>query len=172
VSEQIFLGLGSNRGDRARYLFSALERISGLPGTELLRASSVYETEPVGKTDQSLFLNMVVQIRSALSPGQLIAALKNIEISLGRGNTERWGPREIDIDVIYYGATIVANEGLSIPHPERAGRLFVLMPLAELDDSFLDPELKLTVKDLVTRCPKRQGIVKTEIEFNLPSLES
>jgi len=169
--EPIYLGLGSNRGDRARYLSRALEEISSLPGTELVCVSSVYETEPVGNKDQSLFLNAAARIRSECPPDQLVTELRKLETRLGRTMSERWGPREIDIDVIYYGSSVIAGEGVVVPHPERAKRLFVLVPLAELDPTFVDPEHHCTIRELVDRCPEQQGIVKTAIDLFLPSLE-
>src|SRR5574341_198483 len=101
----IFLGLGSNIGDRLEHLQAALKEIEHLPGTSLLRTSSIYTTEPVGNKKQAEFLNLVAEIESNLSPKSLLTELKSIEHNLGRSHTERWGPREIDIDILYYNST-------------------------------------------------------------------
>ena len=134
-----FLGLGSNVGDRMANLNAALERLRSTPSVEVLRASSVYETEPLGEVaDQRDFYNAAVEVRSALEPHRLLDECKRIEGELGRRPGLRHGPRPIDVDLLLVGETTLADERLVLPHPEVTRRRFVLIPLLELD-----PELAL-----------------------------
>ncbi len=150
--KSIFLGLGSNVGDRLRFLQKAAEAVGGLSATSVIRSSAIYETEPVGEKEQPEFLNAVLEIESGLDPQELFSRLKEIEKDLGRTQTARWGPREIDIDLLYYGHLVMEEENLRIPHPEVAGRRFVLRPLAELVPDFRDPREGRTVLDLLHAC--------------------
>ncbi len=125
-----FIGLGANLGDRMRYLERALGALKAR-GLNILAVSSVYETEPVGPP-QPDFLNAVCQVETELSPEDLLGALKAIETALGRTPRQRWGPREIDLDLLLYGDEVVDQPGLSVPHPELTRRPFVLTPLAEI----------------------------------------
>jgi 2-amino-4-hydroxy-6-hydroxymethyldihydropteridine diphosphokinase len=134
-----FLGLGSNVGDRMANLSAALERLRSTPSVEVERASSVYETEPVGEVaDQRDFYNAAVEVRSALEPHRLLDECKRIERELGRRPGPRHGPRPIDVDLLLVGERTLADERLVLPHPEVTRRRFVLVPLLELD-----PELAL-----------------------------
>jgi len=130
--ERVFLGLGSNLGDREALLRRALARVASLPGTEVLRVSAIRETEPWGVTDQPAFLNAAAEIRTELEPQSLLTALKQIEREVGRTPTFRWGPREIDVDLLLYGARRVEIERLTLPHPHILEREFVREPLAEI----------------------------------------
>jgi len=127
-----WLGLGSNMGRRAEMLAAALQALDAQEGLALLAASSVYETDPVGVTDQPAFLNMVAHFRCALSPVALLNALQAVESDLRRIRTRRWGPRTIDVDVLLLGAMQIDTGRLTVPHPEMTNRQFVLVPLAEL----------------------------------------
>lgn len=126
-----YLGLGSNVGDRARSLAEA-RRLLGERGARLLRASSVRETEPFGFTEQPRFLNQVIEVEWAAGARELLAAAKSVEAALGRTPTHRWGPREIDVDVLLFGDQTVNDPDLVIPHPGLWERDFVRQPLAEL----------------------------------------
>jgi 2-amino-4-hydroxy-6-hydroxymethyldihydropteridine diphosphokinase len=130
--ERVFLGLGSNLGDREALLRRALERVDSLQGTEVLRVSAVRETEPWGVTDQPAFLNAVAEILTELEPEPLLAELKKIEQEVGRTPSFRWGPREIDLDLLLYGARRLKSERLTLPHPQILERDFVREPLAEI----------------------------------------
>jgi len=129
-----YLALGSNVGDRLQYLRDAIARLRETPGVNLLRLSRVYETEPVGVTEQPRFLNMVaeVEIGEETSARDLLRIVKQIESEVGRIQRERWGPREIDIDVLLVGDEEVREEDLELPHPRMWERAFVMVPLAEL----------------------------------------
>jgi 2-amino-4-hydroxy-6-hydroxymethyldihydropteridine diphosphokinase len=129
------LGLGANLGDAPGSLRAALAAISGLPGTRLLRASSLYRTAPWGVTDQPDFINACALVETTLAPRALLDHCLAIERSMGRdrGTAMRWGPRLIDIDVLFHGATISDEASLQLPHPRLFERGFVLAPLAEID---------------------------------------
>lgn len=132
----IYLGIGSNLGDRMSNLGRAVGELRDA-GLDVRRCSSVYETEPVGPP-QPDFLNAVVEIGSALDPQSVLKVLKSIESKLGRTDGERWGPRTIDLDLLLYGDSEVKEEGLIVPHPELTRRRFVLAPLLEVS-----PEIRL-----------------------------
>lgn len=128
----VYLGLGSNLGDRAANLSEALRRLGALPATHVLQLSPVYETEPVGPIPQGWFLNAVVAVETALRPLELLRAAKEIERDMGREPGPRWGPRLIDIDILLYGSEQLAGDELTLPHPELWNRRFALVPLREL----------------------------------------
>jgi 2-amino-4-hydroxy-6-hydroxymethyldihydropteridine diphosphokinase len=127
-----FLGLGSNLGERRAQLAGAVQMLSADPALRILQGSSVYETKPVGKTDQPDFLNMVVQVNTSLSPLALLSVCLEIEARLGRERRERWGPRTIDLDVLIYGTEKLNDERIVLPHPRMHERSFVMLPLAEI----------------------------------------
>jgi 2-amino-4-hydroxy-6-hydroxymethyldihydropteridine diphosphokinase len=129
-----YIGLGSNVGDRIANLRSAVAALDACDGVSVLRTSSVYETDPVGPP-QPDFYNAVVEIETTLNPGALLDACKAIEQGLGRIERERWGPREIDLDILLFGDEVVDAPGLVVPHPQLQLRAFVVVPLRELDPS-------------------------------------
>ena len=142
----VYLGLGSNLGDKAAHLRDAFVQLANL-GT-ILKTSRVYETEPVGDTNQDWFLNCAVALETVLEPDKLLAAIKTIERRLGRTRTRRNGPRVIDIDILFYDDRVVNTSRLVIPHPRLQDRLFVLQPLMDLDPTFVHPVLTKTIQDL------------------------
>ena len=125
-----YLGLGSNVGDRLGHLRHALEALEAR-GIGIVRVSSVYETDPVGPP-QPDYLNAVAEVSTTLSPASLVRALKEAETQAGRIQRERWGPREIDLDLLLYGDETIGEEGVVVPHPELTHRAFVLVPLIEI----------------------------------------
>ena len=136
----VYLGLGANLGDRAGTIARALQQLDGLRGVRVLRRASLFETAPVGVTNQPGFLNTVVEALTTLSPRALLAAVKGVEQTLGRQSRERWGPREIDIDILLYGHEHVSEPGLIVPHTQLWERLFVVAPLAELRGDLEGPD--------------------------------
>ena len=124
--------MGSNLGDRAGYLQAAREALPKA-GIALVRASRVTETEPVGVREQPRFLNQVLEVETSLEPRPLLNAVKDIEQRLGRTTSVRWGPREIDIDILRYNGRIVDQPGLHIPHPELQNRPFLLDLLKDIE---------------------------------------
>ncbi len=165
---KVYLGLGSNRGDRLEYLRSALRETSRLSHTSVTRVSSVYETEPVGKNDQAEFLNVVAEVDTPLSPHDLLRELKRIEKELGRKERVRWGPREIDIDILYYDDVVLRDDSVQIPHGEIPNRRFVLIPLNEIAQGFIDPVRKLDVIDLLKFCPDTSTVRRTKLDASPP----
>jgi 2-amino-4-hydroxy-6-hydroxymethyldihydropteridine diphosphokinase len=164
---QIFIGLGSNLGDRAYYLHQALVEIANSWQIIIKKYSSVYETEPVGKKEQPQFLNMVAELESTLLPQDLLRRLKEIENILGRTNNEHWGPREIDLDILYYGSEVFNDDKLQLPHPEIANRRFVLIPMKEIAGEFLDPMRHLSIQELLQRCSDTRTVRKISLPMNL-----
>jgi dihydropteroate synthase len=136
----IYLGLGANLGDRAATIARAIQELDAERQIRVLRRASYYETAPVGVTEQPAFLNTVVEALTTLSGRPLLDTVKRVERTLGRQSRERWGPREIDIDVLLHGATRLDEPGLEIPHRRMWERRFVLEPLAELRPDLTGPD--------------------------------
>ncbi len=134
-----YLSIGTNMGDREAYLLKAVEQLRGADGIESAELSSIYETAPVGLTDQAYFLNAAARVVTSLSPEQLLAACQEIEQELGRVRTVRWGPRTADLDILLYNGERINTEELVIPHPRMHERAFVLIPLTELAPDCKDP---------------------------------
>ena len=148
----IYLGLGSNVGDREANLEAALARLPAA-GVRVTRVSPVYETEPVDSTAQRWFFNQVTEAETDLFPLQLLARLQHIERALGRVRTVAKGPRTIDIDILLYGQAVVRRPELEIPHPRMAERRFVLAPLADLAPDLRHPVTRRTVRELLEAAP-------------------
>ena len=135
----VYLGLGSNVGDPVAQIRKALERIRGTKGIRLLRVSSLYRTEPLGETDQDWFVNAVAEVETSLLPLQLLDRLQEIEERMERNTPYRWGPRSIDLDILFFGNRVVEEPELTIPHPLVEQRRFVLEPLVELAPDGVHP---------------------------------
>ena len=138
IDADVLLGLGSNVGDRLENLRAAALRIGGIAHIE--GASRVYESAPVGYLEQSNFLNLVLRVRTSLEPGPLFEELKRIEAELGRQRSFRNAPRTIDIDILTYDNCILRDDQLTIPHPRKLERSFVLLPLLEVAPDFRHPQ--------------------------------
>jgi len=146
--EMCWLGLGANLGSRSDNLREAIRRIAALENTRVWAVSKFHETEPVGVIGQPRFLNAAAAICTSLEPEELLEKLLGIEVAMGRTRTVRWGPREIDIDILLYGERVIDGPRLSVPHPEMHGRAFVLGPLSEIAPRALHPVLGRTVDEL------------------------
>ena len=143
----IYLALGSNLGDRLANLKAALAALP--PAVSVLAESPVYETPPWGYTDQPAFLNMTLKGETDLEPLSLLAHLKRLESELGRLPAVRWGPRRIDIDLLFYDDLVLHTDQLTLPHPRLHERAFVLVPLADLAPDLVHPVLAWTVRELL-----------------------
>lgn len=153
---EAYLGLGSNMGDKLLYLKEAIEEIGKLEKTEVLAVSSLYITKPWGKTDQDDFLNQVVCIKTNLTPQELLKSLQDIEINMGRQRNQKWGPRIIDIDILLYGDEVIHTEELIIPHPYMKQRLFVLVPLAEINENVIFPDDGTHIQEVLSSVLDRE----------------
>jgi 2-amino-4-hydroxy-6-hydroxymethyldihydropteridine diphosphokinase len=127
-----YMGLGSNIGDRESLLVEAVRQLDALPEVNVTAVSALYETDPVGYTDQPAFLNMACRVETSLEAQALLDRALSIEQKLGRERLERWGPRTIDIDVLLYNNSEIHTPALTIPHPRIMERAFVLVPLADV----------------------------------------
>ena len=142
------MGLGSNLGDRAKNLQTALSELAQMPTISITRVSSLYETAPVGVTAQPEFINAVAALETSLTPAALLAAFLHLENKMGRVRTFRWGPRVIDLDLLLYGQEQIALPELIVPHPRLHERAFVLMPLAEIAPDLVLPGAAQTIREL------------------------
>jgi len=151
AAKEVFLGLGSNQGDKIQYLEKSCELVRHQIGT-IMGLSALYTTKAWGKTDQEDFVNQVIRVWTELEPKQLLNNIQEIENSLGRIRTEKWGARTIDIDILYFGNLILDHDDIQIPHPELTERRFILVPLTEIAPDFLHPIFKLSNKELLAFC--------------------
>ena len=145
---EAYLGIGGNLGERERTLTEGTQALDSEADIEVLRASRVYETAPVGVEDQPGFLNAVLHIRTDLTARQLLDRLLEVEKRFGRYRLKRWGPRTLDLDILLYDSDVIHEEGLEVPHPLMQERGFVLVPLCDLIPDRVHPELGRTVRDL------------------------
>ena len=152
ASKIVYLSLGSNLGDRRANLQNAVTALNAA-GIRVLRESPIYETEPVDYIDQPWFLNQVVEAETTLFPMQLLTRTARIERALGRVRSIPKGPRTLDIDILFYGNSIVHTRRLEIPHPRLAERRFVLIPLADLVPDLRHPTSHRTVRELLASAP-------------------
>ncbi len=148
---EIFILLGSNLGDRLENLAHARQEIGRLAG-QIITTSSIYKTAAWGNEQQPDFYNQVIKVRSALSPEELLVHVLEIEKKAGRVRNEKWGPRILDIDILFYGDLILSSDLLTIPHPEIPNRKFTLLPLAEIAPDFTHPVNRKTNNQLLTEC--------------------
>lgn len=144
----VLIALGSNMGDRARYLEIGIEKLEKLDGLRLQRVSSVFKTTPVGKLEQADFFNACAYGETILPPHSLLKKMQAIEQELGRVRKERWGPRTLDLDLLYYGNLISNDPFLTLPHPRLQNRGFVLEPAAEIAPNFVDPRYQKPIASL------------------------
>ncbi|MCX7920785.1 MAG: 2-amino-4-hydroxy-6-hydroxymethyldihydropteridine diphosphokinase [Clostridia bacterium] len=152
----VFLALGSNMGDRAESLRKAIESVGNVSKTRVIKVSDIYETEPVGYTDQASFLNMAIYIETALEPEELLAELQEIELAMKRTREIHWGPRTIDIDILLYGEKTVSLPHLTIPHPRMFERAFVLVPLRDVyHQRAINGK---DIEEIISNCSDRDGL--------------
>jgi 2-amino-4-hydroxy-6-hydroxymethyldihydropteridine diphosphokinase len=148
-----YLSLGSNLGDRLSNLKIAVLKMEESDSITLLESSPVYETEPVGKEDQPWFLNSVALVETSIEPLSLLDDLLGIEKAMGRQREVKWGPRNVDLDILLYDDLIIDSDRLTLPHPQIHKRRFILLPLVRMNPDLMHPLLKKTVKELLRECP-------------------
>jgi 2-amino-4-hydroxy-6-hydroxymethyldihydropteridine diphosphokinase len=160
-----FIALGSNKGDRISFLRQAILHLKSDPKVQFAASSSVYETKPFGNINQSDFLNAVIEVKTTYSPIRLFYCLKNIETKLGRSETKKWGPREIDLDLLFFNDRILKNKKLRVPHVGIQDRDFVLIPLKEIAPEYVHPVLKEKISDICIENITKNIIRKTRLKL-------
>ncbi|PFA16824.1 MULTISPECIES: 2-amino-4-hydroxy-6-hydroxymethyldihydropteridine diphosphokinase [Bacillus cereus group] len=150
----VYVALGSNIGDRYTYLSQAIELLNKNPHIRVEDISSVYETDPVGYTDQNRFLNLVIKISTNLLPQELLVVTQKVEVGLGRKREIRWGPRTVDLDILLYNQENIESENLIVPHPRMFERAFVIVPLLEINQ-----DIKQNIsRSQVDEMKRREGV--------------
>lgn len=165
----VYLGLGSNLGNRVGNLSQAVDKINSL--TPVQSASSIYETEPVGMQDAGVFYNMAVGIQTTDDPPLLLVKMKQIEKKLGRKISEHMQPRIIDIDILLYRGFAYDDHTVRVPHPMLEHRRFALEPLNEIAPTAVHPILEKTVATLLRNCRDRHSVIRTDLHLHVPSLQ-
>lgn len=161
----VYLGLGSNKGDKTDFIKKTIESIKKIKSCELISVSSLYESLPFGDVEQENFLNAVIKIKTFLDHNSLLKILKDIEKEIGRIQSKRWGPREIDIDILFFNDLIFSNEIITLPHKGVIYRDFVLVPLGEIEPDLVHPVYKKKVCDFIKEL-KTHNIIK-KIPFSI-----
>ncbi len=165
TGNKVYLGLGTNCGDRMGYLKQALQKINSHPMISQVKHSSVYETVPFGIKDQSDYLNCAVEIVTGMSLTELYDFVKVTETAIGRKERVRWGPREIDIDILIYDNLEEERELVTVPHKGIRERDFVIVPLLELDDSIKLPGEKILLKEYLNRITENYILSRKKIDL-------
>ncbi|WP_061212838.1 2-amino-4-hydroxy-6-hydroxymethyldihydropteridine diphosphokinase [Syntrophomonas wolfei] len=157
MKNRVYIGLGSNCGFKQENLAIARNKITELEGTRIIKSSSLYLTAPWGRTEQDDFINQVIEIETALEPLALLQDLQKIEIKMGRQRQEKWGPRIIDLDILLFGDEVLDFPELKVPHPLMRQRLFVLVPLQEVNAELIFPDDGAKIKEVLIRVLAREG---------------
>ncbi len=157
MMERVFIGFGSNIGESEKICRDAVRSLGRLSGVAVLEVSSLYSTEPVGKTDQGWFVNGVALCETVLGPRDMLYALQGVELQFGRVRAERWGPRTLDLDILLFGERRIDEPDLVVPHPRLHERRFVLAPMVEIEPELVHPVLGVTMKELLDRLDGAAG---------------
>ncbi len=156
----VFLSLGSNKGDRLKYLNEALNFLNRLKNSSVQKVASIYETLPLGFEEQENFYNTAVLLKTELNPFELLRQIKEIEKEVGRTKSFRWGPREIDIDILLFGNSVIETEELTVPHKYLTERDFAIVPLLEIKDDVIHPVSKKNLSNYLALIDSKQIIHK------------
>ena len=168
---RVFLGIGSNLGDRLATISRAIQGLSRLPRIRVVQMTTIFETQPIGGPPQPGFLNTAVEIETDLPPLELLDRLQDLERALGRQPSEiRWAPRAIDLDILLYDQRILNDDRLTIPHVQLHRRRFALEPLAQLAPEVMHPVLRKTIRELLAGLPSTAGRVEA-VESTAASTE-
>ena len=159
-----YIGIGSNQGDAFSNCTVAIDRICASKKIRLLKQSSYYRTEPWGYRDQEHFINLVIKVQTSFALPELLDFLQSLERELGRTKTIPWGPRTIDLDILFYNNDISTSPRLTIPHPHIGNRGFVLIPLEEIDPHLVHPVYRKTVTQLLDSLDDSSGVTKLDKE--------
>jgi 2-amino-4-hydroxy-6-hydroxymethyldihydropteridine diphosphokinase len=154
-----YLLLGSNMGNREAFLSKALTEIDATIG-KISKKSKIYQTEPWGEKEQEDFLNIAVEVETKLKPKKILEKIHEIEKLLDREETYKWGPREIDIDILFYGEEMISEVDLTIPHPFIHERKFTLIPLAEIAPELYHPIMGANIMDLLLECEDQSEVLE------------
>ncbi|GHT42587.1 hypothetical protein AGMMS49921_08100 [Endomicrobiia bacterium] len=174
MEHSVYLGFGSNVGNRIENVISALSFLQSSMFTDIKNISSFYETSPIGPKQRN-FYNIAIKAKTSLAPEGLLLLTKQIEDILGRKETIKWGPRVIDIDILFFGKKVINYDNLTVPHKGIQNRLFVLVPLREIAGGFIHPVLKRKINDILsdmTLTLKHQKVKIVECVFNLKDATS
>jgi 2-amino-4-hydroxy-6-hydroxymethyldihydropteridine diphosphokinase len=158
VENKAFIALGSNMGNRYNNLLSAIKNLKSHSKIQLVNSSSIYETDPVGYEDQALFLNMVIEIKTAYNALELLDTCLQAELELGRKREVRWGPRTIDLDILMFNQENIETEKLTVPHPRMLERAFVMIPLLEIHQDKLVPMMEKPLQSYLLELPNKEGV--------------
>lgn len=158
MENEAFISLGSNMGNRYDYLQCAIKKLKDHLKIKLVNYSSIYETDPVGYEDQSLFLNMVIEIRTEYTALELLDICLQTELGLGRKREKKWGPRTIDLDILTFNQENIETEKLIVPHPRMLERAFVMIPLLEIHHDISVPTMEKPLKSYFHELPNKEGV--------------
>ncbi len=161
MMKEVYIALGSNIQPRINYLDQAIKQLSKHPNVNIIKQSSIYETDPVGPVEQEQFLNIVIEVETDLQPHHLLDVCQKTEWQLGRKREIKWGPRTIDLDILVYNQENIETERLILPHPRLHERAFVLIPLSELNDRLNIVHIDRPVSELLANLPvqDKEGVV-------------
>lgn len=158
MSNKAYISLGSNIGDREGSLKAAIDYLNAHSNIRVVNTSSIYETDPVGYEEQDQFLNMVIEVKTSLSPVELLEVCLNTEKVLGRKRDIRWGPRTIDLDILLFNQENIKLEQLTVPHPRMHERAFVIIPLLEIDSGIKLPMMEIPLRAVLEDRSDREGV--------------